>query len=104
MKRILMACIVAVLMLWSGAQAEAEEGVIALIVDDKIIVEDSMGNYTGAELYSFANINEGDTVYGELDSYGMHTWYDDFTGEEFEVYVDEFWMDGRDAVEYLKQY
>lgn len=104
MKQIMAALAAAVLTLSGGALAEAEEGVIALIVDDKIIVEDSLGNYTGAELYSYANINEGDTVYGELDSYGMQTWYDDFTGEEFEVYVEDYWMSGEQAVEYLKRF
>ena len=52
MKQIMAALAAAVLTLSGGALAEAEEGVIALIVDDKIIVEDSLGNYTGAELYS----------------------------------------------------
>ena len=34
----------------------------------------------------------------------MQTWYDDFTGEEFEVYVEDYWMSGEQAVEYLKRF
>ena len=105
MKKTIMAVALAALTFMGGMAAEAAQGVVALIVDDKIVVQtdDILEEYTGATTFeTYKNYNEGDVIYGDFNSYGIHTWYDDTTNEEIEVYVDEYWMTEEQAVDYAR--
>lgn len=81
----------------------AERGVIAYVDDDYIIVETSMGDYTCAEI-SFITppMYAGDTIFGELDMYGFYKWYNREADAEFDVYVDEYWLNASAALNWLQ--
>ena len=105
MKKKIMAAALAALTMMGSMAAEAARGVVALIVDDKIVVQadDILEEYTGATTFeTYKNYNEGDVIYGDFNSYGIHTWYDDTTDEEIEVYVDEYWMTAEQAIDYAR--
>lgn len=105
MRKALMAAALAALTFMGGMAAEAAQGVVALIVDDKIVVQadDILEEYTGATTFeTYKNYNEGDVIYGDFNSYGINTWYDDTTNEEIEVYVDEYWMTEEQAIDYAR--
>lgn len=103
MKKAIIALVASALTLGCSVAAQAEQGVISLIVGDKIVVEDSLGEYTCAEIYSGWAYDEGDIIYGDLHSYGMQDWYDDTSGEEISVYVDDYWQNADQAIDYLRR-
>lgn len=103
MKKTIIALVAAALTLGCSVAAQAEQGVISLIVGDKMVVEDSLGEYTCAEIYSGWAYDEGDIIYGDLHTYGMTDWYDDTTGEEITVYVDNYWQSAEQAMDYLRR-
>ena len=95
MKKTIMAAALAALTFMGGMAAEAAQGVVALIVDDKIVVQadDILEEYTGATTFeTYKNYNEGDVIYGDFNSYD----------EEIEVYVDEYWMTEEQAIDYAR--
>lgn len=84
--------------------AEAMVGTVALVDDDKIVVyvDDGIGAYTGATLLSpILYVQRGDTIYNIENMYGGQTWYDKDCNEELNVFVDEYWMDDSQAIEYF---
>lgn len=103
MKKSIIALAAAVLTLGCSIAAQAEQGVIALVAGNKMVVEDSLGDYTCAEIYSGWSYDEGDLIYGDLHSYGMQDWYDDTSGEEITVYVDDYWQNAEQAMSYLRR-
>lgn len=103
MKKSIIALAAAVLTLGCSIAAQAEQGVIALVAGNKMVVEDSLGDYTCAEIYSGCSYDEGDLIYGDLYSYGMQDWYDDTSGEEITVYVDDYWQNAEQAMNYLRR-
>ena len=73
MKKKIMAAALAALTMMGSMAAEAARGVVALIADDKIIVQtdDILEEYTGATTFeTYKNYNEGDVIYGDFNSYG----------------------------------
>lgn len=103
MKKSIIALAAAVLTLGCSIAAQAEQGVIALVAGNKMVVEDSLGDYTCAEIYSGWSYDECDLIYGDLHSYGMQDWYDDTSGEEITVYVDDYWQNAEQAMNYLRR-
>lgn len=102
MKKTIIALVAAALTFGCSVAAQAEQGVIALIAGNKMVVEDDLGEYTCAEIYSGWLCNEGDIIYGDLHTYGMQDWYDDTSGEEITVYVDDYWQNADQAIYYLR--
>lgn len=102
MKKAIIALIAAALTLGCSFAAQAEQGVIALIAGDRMIVQDSMGDYTCAEIYSGYLYDEGDIIYGDLHTYGVTDWYDDSKDEEITVYIDDCWQTADQAIDYLR--
>lgn len=103
MKKYIIALALAALTILGGVSAEAARGVIALIVDDKVAIEGPYGDYTYGILYSFPYINEGDVVYGDMNSFGMKDFYDATTDQEFQLYVDGYYEDADSTIEYMRE-
>ena len=87
----------------SVAYASNVRGVVAYYnySSDKIIIETSMG-FTCGEIYGYAGtLSEGDTVVGELESYGFHDIYDISHDRSIRIYIDEYWLNAERALEWL---
>lgn len=102
MKKKFIALALAALTVLGGVSAEAARGVIALIVGDKVAIEDMYGSYTYGEMYSYGYINEGDIVYGDLTSFGMTDFYDSTTDQEFSLYVEDYDENADSTIEYMR--
>lgn len=103
MKKKWIALALAALTVLGGVSAEAARGVIALIVNDKVAIEDNYGSYTYGEMYSYGYINEGDVVYGDLTSFGMKEFYDATTDREFRLFVEGYYEDADSTIEYMRE-
>lgn len=86
--------------------ADAAKGTIALVNDDKIVVrvDGLLEQYTMGSIWgSVWNFQSGDEIFGVEDSYGRQTWYNRDRDREFDVYVDKFWADAEDAMDYFSR-
>ena len=67
----------------------------------KIIIETSLG-YTCGEVYSYSGLlDTGDTIAGNLESYGVHEVYNLTHDSTFQIYIDEYWLNRNRALEWL---
>lgn len=83
----------------------AAEGVIALVTDDKIIIYDSSGGYSAGSLISVRpiNVSRGDYIYGRIQEYGAHDFYDETADATMTIYIDEILLDADSALDYISQ-
>jgi hypothetical protein len=80
----------------------AETGVVALRVSgcDYYLIRTNNG-YVVAEWYGDYDPSKGDFVAGALSQYGMKTLFFGAGHEEGQTYIEDFWLDGDNAVEQL---
>lgn len=83
----------------------AAPGVIALMNDNKIIIADSYGRYSGGtfSLYPPYNMGKGDHIYGPVGTYGYHDFYDDTIEQAVSIYIEETMMSADDAIDYFSK-
>lgn len=83
----------------------AAAGVIALVTDDKIIIYDSSGSYSAGSLISVRpiNVSRGDYIYGRIQEYGAHDFYDETADATMTIYIDEILLDADSALDYISQ-
>jgi hypothetical protein len=67
---------------------------------DNIIIETTDGWYIAVELYTYAYLEEGDVVFGNMKQYGF-TDLNDPNGKEIRVYVEDWETDLGSAYEEL---
>ena len=97
-----MAAALAALTFMGGMAAEAAQGVVALVANDKVVVEDEMGSYTCGTIY-LGDFYEGDIVYGEFDRSGLQKWYNASSNMEVQILVDYFWASAEYAMDYIRR-
>lgn len=72
-------------------------------LSDKIIVETTLG-YTCAEIYGYSGLlDTGDTIAGDLESYGFHEVYNLTKDDSFRIYIDDYWLDRDRALDWLRR-
>lgn len=83
----------------------AMPGVIALVDDNKIIIADAYGGYSGGtfSLYPPYNMGRGDWIYGPIQSYGISDFYDDTIENVVSIYIEETMMSADDAIDYFSK-
>lgn len=90
--------------IFSASTAEAMKGYIAAVNDYKIAVyvDDGLGNYTVADMMSVVvNFERGDVIYGIENGYAGQTWYNASKDTEFNVFVDDFWVDENGVIAFF---
>lgn len=104
MKRICL--LVAALMLVLSATAFAERGVIAFCNDNGVvIIGTSMGFTCGTSSYFIPyGVQRGDSVVGDLSSFGSHEIYDLDADTTFQLWIDEYWASEDQAIEWLQMH
>jgi len=80
----------------------ADKGIVILdnVCGDKIVIETTDGWYIAAEWYGGKDFDRGDTIYGNMKTYGFETLFDS-RGNKGQYYIEDYESDLKDAIEEL---
>ena len=103
MKRI--AILAVALCLALDCTASAATGVVAFYnsMSNSIVIATAQGYTCGNVMSVHWNLSRGDAVVGELYSYGTHTLYDATIDDEISLWIEEFWIDQDQAIDWLQR-
>ena len=67
---------------------------------DYFLIQDPTGTYSEAEWYSGVIPDNGDTVYGDFQTYFFKDIYDQDQTGEIHVWIEDYWISESDALQY----
>ena len=105
MKKKITILLTLLLLIMTSCTAFAKKGVVVFYNSSgKIAIQTDYG-YTVGEVMSVPiMLDRGDTVTGDLESYGTHDIYDITTDETFSLWVDDYWLSRDRAIDWIQRH